>query len=112
LHSTTLVAASLAASLSVAQTTAPPAPERCYLLGQIAASHWLDLLATLGSNDPARIDPALDRFRGSSTLYQTLACDMGALTEVMDCVLASDAGASPQARAVQCLADAGLSRSE
>lgn len=107
-----LVAASLTATLSVAQTSTPTTPERCYLLGQIAASHWLDLLASLSSNDPALIDPGLDRVQSSATLYQTLACDMPALTDTMECVLASDSGASPQARARQCLTDAGLSRSD
>jgi hypothetical protein len=86
-------------------------PERCYLLGQIAASHWLDLLATLGSNDPSKIDPALAQAESSAALYQTLTCDMTALTGAMDCVLASDAGTSPKGRARQCLIDAGLSRS-
>jgi hypothetical protein len=104
----------LTATLAPAQTTAT-APEqggdRCFLLGQITAAHWLNLLGKLGSLTASDIDPAMVQVQGSAALYQTLACDMPALSAAMDCILTSDAARPAQDRARECLYDAGLSRS-
>lgn len=86
------------------------AAERCNLLGQIAISNWLGMLGTLNSNDPARIDPAMDRVQRAVALFETADCDMGALTGAMECVLTADAGDTAKARALRCLQTAGLSR--
>lgn len=104
------MSSALATTTGPAQTTQPgPGPERCYLPGRIALSH---LLGTLGSADPAVIDPALARVHRSAGLYRTLSCDMPALAGAMDCVLVSDTGSPPQTRARQRLRDTGLARAE
>lgn len=84
--------------------------ERCNLLGQIAVSEWLDLLSVLGGGAREAVDMAMERTHRAAALYAAAACPAPQLTAAMDCVLVSDGGASPRARARQCLADSGLAQ--
>lgn len=87
-------------------------PPRCALLGQMAASSWLEMLGALSQKDAAAIDPAVTRLDALSGTYASLGCDVVALAAAMDCVLTQSGAAAPQDLARTCMQGAGLTAAE
>lgn len=85
-----------------------PTPPRCALLGQMAVSSWLDLVATLPRQDAATIDPALARLADLTGSYSNLGCDPARLGAAMDCLLDRSGSAAPHDLARACMGEAGL----